>query len=278
MKDIVDKAWLLENYLNKDMRIIDCRFNLGNPKEGKKRFLESHIPHSIYFDLEQDLSAPVKNHGGRHPLPEISVIKEKLERAGIGRDTIVVAYDNGEGAFAARMWWLLTYLGHDKVYVLNGGYKAWVQENYPTTNTETEYERAVFPVQIKETIIASYEEVYKVVQAKDPETTVLIDSREYKRYKGEWEPIDKKAGHIPGAINKVWTEGIENGCYLSKENQKKRFNDLDSNKTYIIYCGSGVTATPNYLALKMAGFKHIKLYTGSFSDWISYDDNKVEAE
>ncbi|WP_445493051.1 sulfurtransferase [Niallia sp. 03133] len=274
---VVDPEWLLNNYKKKDVRVLDCRFNLADPEEGSRLFEKNHIPQSIYFDLEEDMSSPVKKHGGRHPLPDIQELKTKFEEAGIDGNTKVVAYDNGEGAYAARMWWLLTYLGHKQVYVLNGGYKGWLEKKYPTTAEKAVFNRSIFPVHVDKAIMADYKEIYEIVQS-DETQTVLIDSREYKRYIGEIEPIDKKCGHIPGAINKVWTEGTDNGYYLSEGEQKKRFSDLDSQCSYIVYCGSGVTAAPNFLALKMAGFEKVKLYPGSFSDWISYEDNKVETK
>lgn len=274
MKFTVEADWLRDNLAEKDVRVIDCRFELARPVAGRKQFEAGHIPGSVYFDLEKDMSAPVKQHGGRHPLPDLDVLKEKLEKAGIGNNTTVVAYDSGEGAFAGRLWWLISYMGHENVYILNGGMKAWLEQDYPITTERPAYEETSFNYKVNSAVAASYEEVEAIVQANN-NGVVLIDSREYKRFTGEVEPIDKKSGHIPGAINKVWTNGLVNGRFKDAEEQKERFSELDPNKQYIVYCGSGVTATPNFLALKAAGFQNVKLYPGSFSDWISYDDNKV---
>lgn len=274
MKFIVDKEWLLTHLEQEDIRIVDCRFALSNPDIGKIQYDQGHIPGAVYFDLEKDLSGPVSTHGGRHPLPDLEVLKEKLERAGIDEHTRVVAYDNGEGAFAARFWWMLTYLGHKKVYVLNGGYQAWTNAHHPTTTDVSFYEPTHFPIQLQTQLLSDVFEVKKAVTEENP-NIVLIDSREEKRYSGIEEPIDKKKGHIPGAMNKPWMEGLRNGLYHPVEEQKQRFADIDPKKQVIVYCGSGVTAVPNFLALKEAGFEQVKLYLGSFSDWISYEENEI---
>lgn len=275
MKFVLDKEWLQKNLNEKNLRIVDCRFSLAEPDKGKQEYLHSHLPGSVYFDLEKDLSSPVQVHGGRHPLPDITEFVLKLETAGIDRDKIVVAYDNGEGSYAARFWWLLRYLGHEKVYVLEGGFKQWVAADYPTATEQPTFEKETFHIQLKPEIMADIDEVKEIAAGK-AENSVLIDSREERRYLGIEEPIDKKAGHIPAAINKPWMAGLNNGQYKPVEEQKARFSDIDAEKQIIVYCGSGVTAAPNFLALKEAGFKNVKLYVGSFSDWISYDGNKIE--
>ncbi|MEK3853470.1 sulfurtransferase [Cytobacillus sp. FSL H8-0458] len=274
MKYLAEKEWVLSKLDDPNIRIADCRFKLGSPDEGRSLYDHSHIPHAVYIDLEKDLSGQVREHGGRHPLPDPAKLKKVLEKSGISRDTTVIAYDGGEGAFAARFWWLLRYLGHEKVFVLNGGYKEWAENDYPLTKEVPCMKRADFKIDLQPDILASYGEVKSVAGKQD--SAVLIDSREEKRYLGLEEPIDKKAGHIPGAINKVWLEAYKNGRFKDAEEQENRFAGIDKNKPIIVYCGSGVTAAPNFLALKEAGYKHVKLYAGSFSDWISYDSNKIE--
>ncbi|WP_312472936.1 sulfurtransferase [Neobacillus sp.] len=275
MKYVKDKDWLLKNLNENNVRIVDCRFSLAESQKGKIEYLHQHVPGAVFFDLEKDLSGTVGEHGGRHPLPNVVELVSKLENAGISDDTTIIAYDNGEGAYAARFWWLLHYLGHEHVYVLDGGFNGWLNENYPLTANIPSYEKADFHVNLKSELIATVEEVKEVVE-KQQLNKMLIDSREEKRYLGLEEPIDKKAGHIPGAINKPWMEGLKGSKYLSAEEQRQRFSDVDANQQIIVYCGSGVTATPNFLALKEAGFEKVKLYAGSFSDWISYEENKVE--
>ncbi|OLS40296.1 sulfurtransferase [Bacillus sp. MRMR6] len=275
MVKIINKEWLLEKIRKADIRIADCRFALGDPTKGKQEYDNSHIPGAVFFDLEKDLSGPVSEHGGRHPLPNIDEFVYKLELAGINEKVPVFAYDQGEGAFAARFGWMLQYLGHENVYVLDGGYNAWIEETLPVTVEVPVYQQEKFNVNLKPELLATIDDVMSVVSGMTPHT-VLIDSREQKRYLGLEEPIDKKAGRIPGAINKPWFEGLQSGHYLPAVEQKQRFIDLDQDQNIIVYCGSGVTAVPNYLALKQAGFNKVKLYLGSFSDWISYSENKIE--
>jgi len=274
MNYIIDKEWLLKN-LHDQVRIIDCSFSLGDPANGLQEYEKNHIPGAVYFDLEKDLSGPAGEHGGRHPLPTIHEFIQKLELAGIDESTKVIAYDQGEGAFAARFWWLLKYLGHEKVYVLDGGFKGWTAENYPVTSEVLTYNRAAFKVNINHKLLASMEEVREVSRGQDSHT-ILIDSREERRYLGLEEPIDKKAGRIPGALNKPWFEGLSAGYYKPADDQKQRFSDISPDKQIIVYCGSGVTAAPNFLSLKAAGYEKVKLYLGSFSDWVSYDENEIE--
>ncbi|MBY0122659.1 sulfurtransferase [Bacillus sp. S/N-304-OC-R1] len=275
MSFVVEKEWLKSRLDIENIRIADCRFNLGLSEEGSNLYAKDHIPGAVYFHLGKDLSGPVSAHGGRHPLPDIDVFKQTLQNAGISNETTVIAYDGGEGSYEARLWWLMKYAGHENVYVLNGGYKAWSEAGYPIDNSVPEYAKTEFEITLNNDIFASYDEVKKAVEDKSQET-IIIDSRERKRYLGEVEPIDKKAGHIPGAINKVWLEGYENGSFKSNHEQSERFSDIAPNKQIIVYCGSGVTATPNFMALKAAGYPNVKLYAGSFSDWISYDDNEIE--
>lgn len=275
MKYVKDKEWLLGNLHKTNLIIVDCRFSLAEPQKGKQDYLQGHVPGAVFFDLEHDLSGMVVEHGGRHPLPNVNDLVAKLEIAGIANDTTVIAYDSGEGAYAARFWWLLQYLGHDQVYVLDGGFTEWLETNYPVSIDIPVYEKANFADNIHPELLATIEEVKDFVNSQ-PDNLILIDSREEKRYLGLEEPIDKKAGHIPGAINKPWMKGLKKRGYLPVNKQKQRFSDIDPDKQIIVYCGSGVTAVPNFLALKEAGFDKVKLYVGSFSDWISYEENKIE--
>jgi thiosulfate/3-mercaptopyruvate sulfurtransferase len=274
MKYVKDSDWLWKHLNDVNVRIVDCRFSLAEPQKGKINYLHSHLPGAVYFDLEQDLSGAVRDHGGRHPLPDVDVLVKKLENAGINHERTVIAYDDGEGAFAARFWWLLKYLGHENVYVLDGGFKNWHEADFPVTADIPTFKKEVFRLGLRSELLATYEEVKAAVAKQDK---VLIDSREAKRFLGLEEPIDKKAGHIPGALNKPWMEGLRGGRYLPSSEQMQRFSDVDSNQPIIVYCGSGVTAVPNFLSLKEAGFEKVKLYVGSFSDWISYEENKIES-
>lgn len=275
MNHFIDKDWLKEQMDRNSVRVIDCRFQLGNQGHGLYEYEKNHLPGAIYFDLNQHLSSRVLEHGGRHPLPNIEDFKQLLEETGISNDTTVVAYDGGEGAFAARLWWLMKYVGHDKVYILNGGYKAWVEAGFPVNAEVPQYKRENYEVNIQENMLATYEEVKQAVSTGE---SVLIDSRDKLRYLGIEEPIDKKPGHIPGAIHHFWMDGFTDGMFKKPSEHAERFKELKKSEPIIVYCGSGVTATPNVIALKEAGFTNVKLYAGSYSDWVSYDENEVETD
>lgn len=276
MKAIIDTDWLKGQMHEENLRIIDCRFSLGNPEEGRERYKESHITGSVFFDLEKDLSGYVKKHGGRHPLPNMKNFLRKVEDVGIDNNTTVVIYDEKEGAFAGRCWWLFQYIGHEKVYILNGGFAAWKKAGGKTESTVPVFPSKSYRPSFNESIIASLDEVRSI--ADGDRDTPLIDSRSWERYLGKEEPIDRIPGHIPGAINLPWTEGVKDGYFIQGDQQNDRFAHLNKDDPVIVYCGSGVTATPNFISLQEAGFNHVKLYVGSYSDWVSYEDHKVEKE
>ncbi|KWU56276.1 3-mercaptopyruvate sulfurtransferase [Bacillus mycoides] len=274
---IVTVEWLREHIEDENVRIIDCRFDLANPNWGREKYEEEHILHALYFDLNVDLSSPVTEHGGRHPLPNIEEFADKLSQAGIGEHTTVIAYDSQAGANASRLWWLLNYVGHEKVYILDGGFPAWKENGLQTTPNIPVIARKPFIPEIQENMLVTMEDVRGNIRAGANMT--LIDSREPKRYAGAEELVDLKAGHIPTAVNYFWKDGIlESGHFKNEEEQQGRFQNLDKEKETIVYCGSGVTACPNIVALKLAGFQNVKLYTGSWSDWISYPENQIAKE
>ncbi|WP_142323563.1 sulfurtransferase [Bacillus sp. AFS015802] len=273
---LVEVDWLREHIHDFNVRIIDCRFSLGNPKDGRERYNHSHIPGAVFFDLEKDLSGYAKKHGGRHPLPNMKNFLRKVEDAGIDNQTIIVIYDEKEEAFAGRCWWLFHYIGHENVYILNGGFAAWKKASGKTESTVPIYPSKSFRPNFNEGIVASLDEVRAI--ANGERNTPLIDSRSRERFTGREEPIDRIPGHIPRAINHPWTDGVKEGYFIGGDEQKKRFEELKKDDPIIVYCGSGVTATPNFISLKEAGFTNVKLYAGSYSDWISYEDHKVEKE
>ena len=274
VKHIVGIDWLSSRLTDSNVRIIDCRFQLGNPTYGLTEYVEEHIIGALYFDLEKDLSGQVQTHGGRHPLPQLEEFVDKLSHAGIDHSKTVVAYDDQGGAFASRLWWLLKFLGHEEVYVLDGGFSAWKEQNFPVTNEIPAIERAVFNPIVNRNMLV---EVSDVKEAIKQDSATIIDSREQVRFLGIEEPIDKVAGHIPSAVNAFWKDGIEaNGHWKNESDQKERFSQVvNVDKDIIVYCGSGVTACPNILSLSEAGYNNVKLYSGSWSDWITYDDNPI---
>lgn len=265
----VTSQWLFENFNNSQVVIIDCRFSLADPKLGFNQYQTSHIPGAYYLDLNQDLSSPVAEHGGRHPLPDIDKLAAKLAKMGIEfQKTLVVAYDDSRFAFASRLWWLLRYLGHDQVVVLDGGFAGWQNAGHPINNIIPESKIGNFQPQIKAEKAVDFD---YVKTHKDKPEVVLIDSREGDRYRGEKEPIDKIAGHIPGAVNYPWQEVSNSSGFLNSQfTQQQRWEKIAADKEIIVYCGSGVTACVNLLSLEIAGIATGKLYVGSWSDWISY--------
>lgn len=275
MKHVVSMKWLLARMYEPDLVIVDCRFVLGggNQDAGRIAYEESHIPGAVYLDLERDLSAPIGEHGGRHPLPDAAELAARLSRAGIGNDTRVVAYDDQGGAMASRLWWLLRYLGHEQVYVMDEGFSAWKQAGFPVSAEQRVVVPSAFFATVQHNMLV---EVDEVRESLGTDRWVLVDSREAPRYRGEVEPLDKKAGHIPGARNKFW-KGVldEQGRFKDESALESHFADLPKDREIVVYCGSGVTATPNVLALSEAGFENVKLYAGSWSDWISYSDNPI---
>lgn len=273
MEYTVSPRWLLARLYEPELVIADCRFLLSDPQAGRNAYEQDHIPGAVYLDLEQQLSGPVTSHGGRHPLPGTDELAAAIGKAGISRQSIVVAYDDQGGAFAARLWWLLRHLGHERVYVMEQGYSAWKGAGYPVTDNQPVRVPATYQPEPKYEMLANMEDVR---EASQHGTALLIDSREPRRYQGLEEPIDAKAGHIPGAVNKFWKDSLdEQGNYLGADELKARFKEADPAQEIIVYCGSGVTACPNVLALKKAGFRNVKLYAGSWSDWISYEENPV---
>lgn len=271
----VSPEWLNSNLNDPSIVVVDCRFNLANPDEGMTRYNEAHIPGAVYFDLNKDMSSPVQEHGGRHPLPDMKQFETKLRQAGITSSTTVVAYDDQDGGMAARCWWLFNYVGHSKVFILDGGFRAWVRSNLPTTNVVPQIESSQFTVDIQHQMIIPMKAVKEQMTKHEG---IVIDSRDPKRYRGDMEPIDKKAGHIPGAVNYFWKDNLVDGLWLSTEEMAKRFSDIPKNQQVTVYCGSGVTACANLIAMSEAGFSDVKLYPGSWSDWISYEDNPIETE
>jgi thiosulfate/3-mercaptopyruvate sulfurtransferase len=267
---ILTAARLHDRLSDPDVTIVDCRFALTDPELWRQQYVREHIPGAYYLHLNRDLSSPVSTHGGRHPLPDTNVFEAKLAQIGINDRTLVVAYDDSRFAFAARLWWLLRYYGHERVAVLDGGYSNWVKAGYPVTNDLPEpAARGNIRLQPQPERIVDIERVRAI---QDSSAQILIDSREADRYLGKSEPIDPRAGHIPGAVNYPW-QGVSdpNGFVLPVEAHRERWAAISPEVEPIVYCGSGVTACVNLLSIELAGSSGAKLYPGSWSDWCSYD-------
>jgi thiosulfate/3-mercaptopyruvate sulfurtransferase len=258
------------NELNQSLKeivILDCRFYLNDVRRGRKEYIQSHIPGAVYLDIEHDLSGPVtRGMTGRHPLPHPELVSNAFVNAGINNNSQVVAYDQSNGAYASRAWWLLRWLGHENVAVLDGGIKEWITLHFPLDNQWTLPTPGNFMPRIQTNFTLSMNDIEK---NKDP----LIDSREPKRYSGEYEPIDPVAGHIPGAICIPYMDNTsESGKWKTVEELKQRFSGIESTfqEPPVFYCGSGVTACHNILAYKIATGRDARLYPGSWSEWINY--------
>jgi thiosulfate/3-mercaptopyruvate sulfurtransferase len=265
----------LENPGNNTV-IVDVRFQLDDPDAGRKLYLKDHLPDAVYMDLEKDLSGKAEKHGGKHPLPDMKMFTGKLGQIGIDNDTTVIIYDESNDMFAARMWWLLYYLGHEKVYVLDGGYEQWILDGNEVTDEIPQLEAKVYQPSIRTEAKADIEEVKEKLENQ---SATLIDSRSKERYLGKTEPLYGKAGHIPGAKHFFWKDILnDKGKWKKPDELKSHFEAFDKDEEIIVSCGSGISACPNVLALKLAGYENVKLYPGSFSDWISYEENEVETK
>ena len=260
--------------------IVDCRFSLIDTEQGRRHYLQSHIPGAVYAHLDDDLCAPlVPGVTGRHPLPKINKLVQNLSQWGIGSGIQVVVYDDwpgASGAIAARLWWTLRWLGHDAVALLDGGWERWKAENRSVVDGEEVRERREFIPYPRLEFIATSDDVE--VMRRDP-TYLVVDSRGADRYRGENETIDPVAGHIPGAISAPYAENIgSEGLFLSKKALQRTFQmllgDLQA-ENIVFYCGSGVTAAHNLVAMAYAGLGDARLYVGSWSEWITDPDRPV---
>ncbi|MGB5632075.1 MAG: sulfurtransferase [Waterburya sp.] len=266
---LVDSQWLSQQLDKPQVVIVDCRFQLANPNWGKESYCASHIKGAYYLDLNHDLSSEVQHHGGRHPLPDINLLAQKFAQMGIVKnETLVVAYDDSHFAFAARLWWLLHYLRHSSVVLLDGGWNDWLKHGYSVNNAIPEHKSGSFSPQPNPDWLADINTV-KLAQNKDD--VILVDSRDRDRYLGLREPIDPIAGSIPDAVNSPWKQVSNESGYLQPlATQQQLWQDYQQAEEVIVYCGSGVTACVNLFSLSLVGFKNTKLYPGGWSDWCSY--------
>ena len=253
-----------------DCVILDCRSQLGDPEWGRGQYEQGHIQGALYVHLDSDLADPPSAHG-RHPLPDPTVFADRVGAWGIGNNTQVVCYDDAGGAYAARAWWMLRWLGHAKVAILNGGLQTWSE---PLEAGEAPTPRPVhFTQQAALTKLISADELQ--AQLSNPSGGVLVDARARSRWSGEAEPIDPVAGHIPGAHCYPFHDNLrDDGLFRSATELRTRFNT--SGAPVICYCGSGVTATHNLLAMHVAGLPEGTLFADSWSGWITDSSRPVE--
>lgn len=271
-KTIISSQILEENLNNPNWLVFDCRSSLTDRNAGLNAYKAGHIPNAIFCSLETDLSSPVTDDSGRHPLPSFDELVKKLGDWGVDKDTQVIVYDDVGGAFAVRLWWQLRTFGHQKVAVLDGGIPHWIKENKAlSTDTPKTYPKKFIATVDKEAWLSS-EAVYQNLSNKD---FTILDARTAERYRGESEPIDTVAGRIPGSLNRAFQDNLgDDGLFLSADALKTQFEPIlkqvqnQSSKNIVHLCGSGVTACHNMLAMEIAELKGSKLYVGSWSEWI----------
>ncbi len=270
---------LSEHLHDPEWIIVDCSFTLSDLSAGRQAYEREHIPGARYAHLDDDLSSPVAKTTGRHPLPEINIFAEKLGQWGISNTNQVVVYDEGFGAMAGRLWWLLKWMGHDNVALLDGGYPKWRREGYSTENKLPHITATTYSPIPDNSMLVTTENMEQHVANKD---SLIIDARMEERFTGFIEPLDKVAGHIPGAINLPFEDNLEpGGFFLSTEELQKLYRDIlgeTSADNVIHMCGSGVTACHNILAMEHAGITGSRLYAGSWSEWITDSSRAVEKD
>ncbi|MCM3743059.1 sulfurtransferase [Sporosarcina luteola] len=259
-----------------DVKWIDARFSLQDGGSGRKKFKEGHIKGAQYWDLENDLS-DMDEKAGRHPLPDKDTLTSLFRKSGLELDDRILIYDDGGSPFAARAWWILQYGGFKNSFILLEGFEELAALGVPVSNTadaDVPEPSNVVPVW-DETIFATREFVEKTVEGKTG--NVLVDARSAERYRGEVEPIDPIAGHIPGALNFNWEQLKRDGSFdLSDDVGEQLTQIVKRDEEIVVYCGSGVTAAPLFAMMKQNGYENVKLYVGSYSDWISREVVEVE--
>lgn len=272
-KLLISTEELAERLCEPDWVIVDVRWDASRPDAAYESFWHGHLPGAVYLDLDRDLSDRSDLSKGRHPLPDPRTFAAALNRVGIGTDTQLVVYDDKLGSVSARLWWMMRWIGAPEAMMLDGGLTKWLGEGRPIEQGEGRKTKPsttpIIPI-LHPKLIA---DVRDVESARETQT-LLLDARAPERYRGDVEPIDVRAGHIPGAINVPWTENLtdtEPKVYRYPEELRSQFHqhNVSENASVICYCGSGVTACHNLVALELAGYHGARLYPGSWSGWIA---------
>ncbi len=271
---LIDVETLSRHVADPDWVVVDCRFSLDDTEWGRRDYETAHIPGAVYAHLDEVLSNPPTTDNGRHPLPPPEIIRERLGQLGIAADKQVVAYDTANGMIAARLWWMLRYMGHEAAAVLDGGWQAWQAADLPQqTGIEENAPRQFSGAPRTDWVVLA-----KAV----PNAPLLVDSRAPERYHGREEPIDPIPGRIPGAVNYFYQKNWSaDGLYLSPEQIRRQLKAVLGDTTpaeAIFYCGSGVSACVNLLALVHAGLGDGRLYAGAWSDWITNPARPIERD
>ena len=256
--------------------VVDCRFDLKDPDAGKRAYLAAHIPGAGYASLNDQLSAPRTGSNGRHPLPSSAAMAAVFSQLGITSNTQVVAYDDDNGMYASRLWWMLKYLGHDAVAVLDGGFAKWVREGRAVQTGEERRPSATFVPHERAQLLVTLDEMV----AGRAQQALLVDARAPERFEGRSEPLDPAAGHIPGAVNRFFRDNVhDDGTMRPAEELRIAWQRVLGNRPpgeVVMYCGSGVTACQNLLALEHAGTSGVPLFVGSWSEWSADPSRPIE--
>jgi len=275
MNTLIDASALGDRLGEDGLVVLDARFRLTEPSAGRALWAAGHVPGARYAHLDADLSAPVTATTGRHPLPDPGALADRLSAWGVGPGTSVVVYDDAGGAIAARAWWLLRWLGHDDVAVLDGGIAAWEAAGGPVESRDPVPVPRAFTGRPRAGLVAAVAEVAAGVEVG---SMVLVDVREAARFEGRAEPIDPVAGHVPGAVNLPWQGNLgADGRFLPPEALAARYRPLlaGGEDMPVFMCGSGVTACHGLLAMAHAGLGEGRLYAGSWSEWIRDPSRRV---
>lgn len=271
MTPLISTQWLAKHLNDANVRVVDTRWYLLQPTKGETDYASAHIPNAIYLHVDRDLAAPPLPDAktGRHPLPDADAFAETMVRAGISGETRVIAYDDAGGANAARLWWLLRYFGHENVSLLDGGLTQWIVEGRPLTAEIPKFPRGDFHARAHPNMVITKAEMTGLLRNS---RVLILDARAPERYRGETEPIDARAGHIPGAISAPLAGNLISTNDLRFRNPtelRARFEALGANDAseIIAYCGSGVNAAQEIFALELADFDRARLYAASFSEW-----------
>ena len=260
-----------------ELRIIDCRFELADPGAGRKAYLQTHIPGAVFADLDQDLAAPASPESGRHPLPDVDDFAVTLGRLGICNSSNVVVYDAGNGSLAARAWWLLRWLGHERVRLLDGGFAHWVATGGAVVSGAEQVAEAKFQPEPRQDLVLTTAELESDIDAIAGMR--LFDARDAARFRGEMEPIDPVAGHVPGSVNLPFPVSLDqNGRWKSQKALAELWLSVlgeDQQAPWAVMCGSGVTACHLAISAVEAGYREPRLYVGSWSEWIRNPERPI---